>query len=229
MIFTYKGEKLENHIKGMLMAWNSLSSRYNSMLGYRLKTLLDNKEPPLSADRTMRAIIILHDVGKCIPLYQAFVQRGKDLGGYRHEIVSAYIAQRWLSQGEIPEHYRTLVTLSVLLTHEAILFNRLERTRLHSFTGCIEDMIFRERETEILAEAHEIICGFMKNEVGLECKLPYIIYRTEVNKCIEDFIARVQMFSGDFMHKLRVSYTPFLMLLKLCDYKAASERARCKV
>ncbi|MCP8322275.1 MAG: hypothetical protein H3Z52_15265 [archaeon] len=229
MILTYKGESLEKHIKGMLMAWNSLSTRYNLMLGYRLKTLLDNKEPPLSADRTMRAMIILHDVGKCIPLYQEFVQRGMDLGGYRHEIVSAYIAQRWLSQGEIREHYKILVTLSVLLTHEAILFNRLERARLHSFTGCIEGMIFKESETEILAEAKEIICGFMKNEAGLECKLPHVIERKEVCEQIERFVGSVQGVFGDFMHKLRISYTPFLMLLKQCDYKAASERVRCKV
>lgn len=226
MILTYPGEKLEEHIEGVLMAWNSFSTRYSPILECRLKALLG--EPPLSADKTMHAILILHDVGKCIQFYQEYLQKGGSLKGYRHEVVSAYVVYEYFSKSNMPEDYNILVTLSVLLHHEAILFNRLERAKLHSLSGCVKDMVFKDDETEILTEAQDIINSFIKKDVGLRYELPRIIKRKEVIECIERFIGNIQGFFGDFMHKLRISYTPFLMMLKLCDYEVSSKRRGVK-
>lgn len=64
MIYAYRGQSYEDHIKNMLKCWEKIRKKYQKTLERILK---------LNAERIdflVKAMIILHDSGKCTVYYQ---------------------------------------------------------------------------------------------------------------------------------------------------------------
>ena len=88
-IMAAQGQTLDEHVDLMLECWERRGRRYI----HSIKRLLSSVGIELERQRLedlMRAVIILHDVGKASRIYQRYISGEERLEGFRHELVSAH-------------------------------------------------------------------------------------------------------------------------------------------
>ncbi len=109
----------------MLAAWERVKDKYiPSMIRAMRAVGIEFTEE--DADRFMRTLIILHDVGKCSDIYQKHLNNNEPLRGFRHELVSAYYAHKILKEVFKDENVAFLGgALVVMMHHEPILMGQI--------------------------------------------------------------------------------------------------------
>ncbi|MCD6245095.1 MAG: CRISPR-associated endonuclease Cas3'' [Candidatus Korarchaeota archaeon] len=92
----------------------------------------------------MRALIILHDVGKASRIYQRYISGEERLEGFRHELVSAHYTYESLLplDGELAE----IGALTVMMHHEPMLMT--QSIRLESSQSWPSDQIVKSQTQE---------------------------------------------------------------------------------
>lgn len=217
-LLAFKGQPLEEHVKGMLQAWDEVKGKYipsiiRAMKAYGVKLGWDD------ADRLMRALIILHDSGKGARIYQDYLKSGEKLRGFRHELVSAYYALKILSQ-LFEERTAFVGSLVVMLHHEPILMGQIANLDRDSLSA--EVALDKLRNFDgVVSELDEFLRKSFKKYLDVDVEVPNAetgeVVRTVVELSVK---ARHLPDAG----KLRLIVGALLIPLVLCDYKGAEDR-----
>ena len=101
MIYAYKSngsiQTYEEHIQGMLECWEKIGKKYKRTLRRILN--LDFER----IDFLIKAMIILHDSGKCTEFYQDVITRNEGVERDRHEIIPKTKEELDIYQIEVKE------------------------------------------------------------------------------------------------------------------------------
>ncbi|ASJ08819.1 CRISPR-associated protein [Thermococcus siculi] len=214
----FRGQTLRQHVDAMLSAWESVKSKYIPSI-IRAMRAVGIEFTEEDANRFMKAIIILHDTGKCSDVYQRHLKTGESLKGFRHELVSAYYAHGILKE-IFNEEVAFIGALVVMMHHEPILMGQIRSLdreelspevvldKLRNFNGVVED-------------TEPFIKSMMKEKLGMIPEVP--------SPTREDVLGEVIRLSVLARHrpdsdKLRMVVGALLIPLVLCDYKGAEER-----
>lgn len=226
MLLSWEKEPFEQHVKQSLDAWSQLRSKYQKSLLKRLGKYLEEGGERFGLneiDLVVRGLINLHDIGKCVPLYQKYVRKPvneRSLHGYRHELVGGYVGGEWLRSYFKNERLGSLGAVSIILHHEAILLGRIKSTHL-DLRSCIPESM------EIITlENPEEVYRFYE-------ELPHLveIIRREFQDglCRNSMIEQLDAYRKEacrelFVHQDRICIDAFVFIIKRCDYKAAKVR-----
>jgi len=234
MIYAYRSENAtevqsyEGHIEDMLKCWEKIRRKYQKTLERVLK--LDAEK----IDFLVKAMIILHDSGKCTEFYQDVISRNESVGRYRHEIVSAYLAYEML-KNTINEPYPSIISATILLHHEPILMGCVSTQRekgvtLTDIRGRIEyprvDYGAREKAKTLHPEFNELFKYLFDKYLKVELNLDI----DEVNSdYLVETVGRVialTSLSGDdsWKQEMRSMVALLLYILVVCDYYGSRNR-----
>ena len=214
----FRGQTLEEHVEAMLSAWESVKRKYipsiiRAMRAVRIE--LSEEE----ADRFMKALIILHDIGKCSDIYQRHLENDEPLRGFRHELVSAYYAYEILKDA-FNEDTAFIGALVVMMHHEPILMGQIRSLDREELSP--EVVLDKLRDFDGMVEGTgEFLKAMMKKHLGV---VPDIPLPTK-----EDVLRSVTFLSVLARHRpdsdrLRLVVGALLIPLVLCDYKGAESR-----
>ena len=237
MIYAYKGESAtevqsyEGHIEGMLKCWEEIRRKYQKTLERILK---------LNAEKInflIKAMIILHDSGKCTEFYQDAINRNEAVGRYRHEIVSAYLAYELLKKLEntINEPYLSIVSAAILLHHEPILMGCVSIQREKGITltdirGRIEypkmDYKSGEKAKTLHPEFKEVFKYLF--DKYLDVKLNPDVDEIDPDDLVETLgrVITLTSLCGDdsWRQEMRGMVALLLYILVVCDYYGSRSR-----
>lgn len=234
MIYAYVGESAtevqsyEGHIENMLKCWEKIRRKYQKTLERILKL---NTE---KIDFLIKAMIILHDSGKCTEFYQDAISQNEAVGRYRHEIVSAYLAYELL-KNMVEEPYLSVVSAAILLHHEPILMGCVSTQREKGITltdirGRIE---YPRTDYEAGEKAKTLHPEFKELFKYLFDKYLDVKLNTDVNKIDSDdlvetlgrVIALTSLCGDDsWRQEMRSMVALLLYILVVCDYYGSRDR-----
>lgn len=215
----FRGQTLRQHVEAMLAAWEIVKDKYIPSI-IRAMRAVGVEFTEEDAKRFMKALIILHDVGKCSDIYQRYLNNGEPLKGFRHELVSAYYTYEILRDVFKNEDVAFVGALVVMMHHEPILMGQISSLgrdelspevvldKLRSFNGVVED-------------TESFIKVMMKEKLGVVPEVPSPTREDVLREVIRlSVLARHRPDSG----RLRMVVGALLIPLVLCDYKGAEER-----
>ena len=214
----FRGQTLEEHVDEMLSTWEKVRDKYIPSIIRAMKAVgieLSKEE----ADRFMKILIILHDIGKCSKVYQRHLESGEPLRGFRHELVSAYYAYEVLREIS-GEDMAFIGSLVVMMHHEPILMGQIRSLqrdelspevvldKLRDFSGVVEGT---EEFLRTMMEKHLGVTPLVQTPSG------------------EDMMKMVTSLSVLARHRsdsnrLRLVVGALLIPLVLCDYEGAKGR-----
>ena len=232
MIYAFKSignvQTYEEHIQEMLECWEKIRGRYHRTLERILN---------LNAEKInflVKAMIILHDSGKCTEFYQDVISRNEAVERYRHEIVSSYLAYEVL-KGIINEPYLSIISATILLHHEPILMGCVSTQRERGVT--LTDLRGRieypktgydagEKAKTLHHEFNE--CFKYLFDKHLSVKLNLDMDKIDLDRLIETIgkvIALTSLSGNDsWRQKIRSIVALLLYILVVCDYYGSKSR-----
>ncbi|AAL80763.1 CRISPR-associated endonuclease Cas3'' [Pyrococcus furiosus DSM 3638] len=215
----FQGQTLREHIEAMLAAWEIVKNKYIPSIIRVMKTV-GVKFTEEDADKFMKTLIILHDVGKCSEVYQKHLSNNEPLRGFRHELVSAYYAYNILKDMFKDETIAFIGALVVMMHHEPILMGQIRSLDKEELTP--EVVLDKLRTFNGVMEGTEsFIKSMIKEKLGVIPKVPSPTQEDVLREVIRlSVLARHRPDSG----KLRMVVGALLIPLVLCDYKGAKER-----
>ena len=237
MIYAYRGknatevQSYEEHIENMVKCWEKIRRKYKKTLERILKL---NAE---KIDFLVKAIIILHDSGKCTVFYQDEINRNKSIGRYRHEIVSAYLAYELL-KNLVEEPYLSLVSATILLLHEPILMGCVSTQREKGITltdirGRINYPSIDRDSGEKAKTLHPEFKDLFKYLFDKYLNVKLNMENMDINKIDSDnlvetlgkIIALTSLCGDDFWRQeMRSVISLLLYILVVCDYYGSRDR-----
>ena len=240
MIYAYMGgsavevQTYEEHIEDMLKCWEKIRRKYQKTLERILKL---NAE---KIDFLVKAMIILHDSGKCTEFYQDVISRNEavgryGVGRYRHEIVSAYLAYKLL-KSTVNEPYLSVISATILLHHEPILMGCISTQREKGITltdirGRIEyprtDYNKTREKAKTLHPEFKELFEYLSYKY-LNIKLNPDVDRINSDDLVETLgkvIALTSLCGDDsWRQKMRSMVALLLYILVVCDYYGSRNR-----
>ncbi|AEC52732.1 hypothetical protein PNA2_1817 [Pyrococcus sp. NA2] len=215
----FPGQTLKEHVEEMLSAWDMVKSKYIlSIIRVMRAVGIELKEK--DADRFMRALIILHDIGKCSRIYQNYLEGKEELGGFRHELVSAYYTYEILKRTFESETLAFIGALVVMMHHEPILMGQILSLQKENLSP--EVVIDKLRNFDGIVDGTEsLLKELMEKYLNVDLDVP--------KPTKEDILDRITSLSvlarhGSEADKLRLVVGALLIPLVLCDYKGAESR-----
>lgn len=232
MIYAYRGESTsqsyEEHIEDMLKCWEKIRRKYQRTLE-RILNLNAEK-----IDLLVKAMIILHDSGKCTEFYQDVISRNEAVRRYRHEIVSAYLAYKLL-KNVVEEPYLSVISAAILLHHEPILMGCVSTQREKGITltdirGRIEyprtDYEAGEKAKTLHPEFREVFRYLFDKH--LDVKLNPDVDEIDPDDLVETLgrvIALTSLCGDDsWRQEMRGMVALLLYILVVCDYYGSKNR-----
>ena len=234
MIYVYRGgnsteaQSYERHIENMIKCWEKIKGKYQKTFERILKLNAEN------IDFLVKAMIILHDSGKCTVFYQDAISRGDTIGRYRHEIVSAYLTYKLL-KSVVEEPYLSVISATILLHHEPILMGCVSTQRekgvtLTDIRGRVE---YPRKGYEASEEAKTLHPEFKKLfkylfDEYLDAKLNPNIDEIDPDELVETIgrITALTSLCGDdsWRQEMRSMVALLLYILVVCDYYGSRDR-----
>ena len=217
-LLAFQGQTLGKHVEVMLKAWESVKEKYipsiiRAMRAYGVEL---NRE---DVDRLMKALIILHDSGKGVRLYQDYLAGKAKLSGFRHELVSAYYALKILPR-IFDEKIAFIGSLVVMLHHEPILMGQIAELDRDSLSA--EVALDKLRNFDgVVPELEEFLKESFMEHLGVEITVPEA-FPEEVVRAVVELSVRARHLPEAGRFRLIVG--ALLIPLVLCDYKGAEER-----
>lgn len=237
MIYAFTGENsiedqtYEEHVQEMLKCWKILRDKYQKSLQRILRLSVEE------VDTLVKAIIILHDSGKCTEFYQDAIKQNKPIMRYRHEVVSAYLAYEVL-KNRIDEPFLSVASATILLHHEPILMGCISTQREKGITltdirgrieypyGAETSDTIRNKTKKLHIEFNELLRSLLnENRIVAEYD---DIDEIDVNSLIETLGKSITITSivGDsfWRQKMRSMVSSLLYVNLVCDYYGSRKR-----
>jgi len=234
MIYAYRGESAtevqsyEGHIENMIKCWEKIRRKYQKTLERILKLNVEK------INFLVKAMIILHDSGKCTVFYQDAINRNEAIGRYRHEIVSAYLAYKLL-KNVVEEPHLSVLSAAILLHHEPILMGCVSIQREKGITltdirGRIEyprtDYGAREKTKMLHPDFGELFTYLF--DKYLNVKLSPDVDEINPGDLVETLgrvIALTSLCGDDsWRQEMRGIVALLLYILVVCDYYGSRDR-----
>ncbi|WP_297068797.1 CRISPR-associated endonuclease Cas3'' [Thermococcus sp.] len=214
----FRGQTLEEHVEAMLSSWERVKSKYipsiiRAMRAVRIE--LSEEE----ADRFMKTLIILHDIGKCSDIYQRHLENGEPLKGFRHELVSAYYAYKIL-KNMFKEDTAFIGALVVMMHHEPILMGQIRSLDKEELSP--EVVVDKLREFKgVVGGTGDFLRKMMSEHLDFTPNVPL--------PSKDEILQHITMLSVLARHRpdsdgLRLVVGALLIPLVLCDYEGAKSR-----
>lgn len=234
MIYAYRGvnsaeaQSYEMHIGNMIECWEKIKRKYQKTFERILKLNAEN------IDFLVKAMIVLHDSGKCTVFYQDAISRDETIGRYRHEIISAYLTYKLL-KNVVEEPYLSVISATILLHHEPILMGCVSTQRekgvtLTDIRGRVE---YPRKGCEASEEAKTLHPEFKELfkylfDKYLDAKLNPDIDEIDPDELVETIgrvIALTSLCGDDsWRQEMRSMVALLLYILVVCDYYGSRDR-----
>lgn len=213
MIYAFKNQTLDDHVRGMLDYWEKIKHRYLNCIIRALKAYSLELSPE-EADEFMKMLIRLHDIGKASKIYQKHILEGESLRGFRHEFVSSYYSYKLIKKRWNNEKLAFIGALTIMLHHEPIIM------------GQITNMKKEELTAEVVLDKLGQFDGMVKDterwlieNIGEDLKEPG---SEELTRFVFEMSIKARHFPDS--EKLRLIVGVVLIPLVMCDYAGAKER-----
>ena len=213
MIYAFKNQSLDEHIRGMLDYWEKIKHRYVTTI-IRALNAYSLELSPEEADEFMKLLIKLHDIGKASKIYQKHILEDRSLKGFRHEVVSAYYAYRFIKKRWKNEKLAFIGALTIMLHHEPIVMGQITNLKKKELTA--EVVLDKLRQFDGMVD--ETGKWLMKN-IEESVKEPE---KEELTRFVFELSIKARHFPDS--EKLRLIIGVLLIPLVMCDYAGAKER-----
>ncbi len=214
----FRGQTLEEHVEEMLSAWERVRAKYIPSIIRAMKAMeIELNEE--NADRFVKALIILHDIGKCSEIYQRHLENDEPLRGFRHELVSAYYAHEIL-KNLFDGNTAFIGALVVMMHHEPILMGQIRSLQRDELSP--EVVLDKLRDFNGMVErTEEFLRAMMERHLGVTPNVP-----TPTKGDTQRGVISLSVLARHRPHsdRLRLVVGALLIPLILCDYEGAKGR-----
>lgn len=219
-------EKYSEHIVFTFQEWEKIKNRI-------IKSFKALYEDNVDIDKFIKFMLLFHDCGKLVPIYQQYLYKKKYQKGesiklrkYRHEFVSSIMCFDSLKNSFIRKDIEECVTMEIC---GAILFHHSFLTsKMNIFLSNIDNVVSILKNTfkkEItFCEGGDLEIKMLSNDlINAKIDVKYSLLLEEAKDILKK-IYRYLGKEGILGQKAMLRSTALLQILCICDNRAASKR-----
>lgn len=221
-------EKYSEHIKLTFQEWEKIKNRI-------VKPLKALYEDIIDVDKLIKLMLLFHDSGKLVPIYQQYLYMRKyqkeenniiRLKGYRHEFVSSIICLDSLKNSFIKKSVERCAAMEIcgaILFHHSFWVSKINIS-LSDIDHIISNLKrFFKKEVTLCEEGDLEMKMLSSNLIGSDLYIKKSFSLEEAKNILRELYRYLGQ-QGVHGQKAMLRSTALLQILCVCDNRAASKR-----